>query len=155
MVSLLNESDRVIYVLLLKRQNSQFQMFRFWLSFVIFNIAYYSIWPPGSSYQPAAWKRIASSEYIRDRSCVQLSHIWNYGAPRGCEVTEHSRRAQGWEYVWVPEAYSIAPTSVLLHDIYITRIIDSWAKVIYLILLLVSGGIITYKYIVPQFKLDR
>jgi hypothetical protein len=128
-------------------------MIRFWVPFVLINIAYFTIFNPGTKYRLANWSRIEPTLYITDRTCVQLSYIWNYGAPRGCEVTEDARRMQGWEYARVPLDYWLAPSSVLLHDVIFTRNLESWAKIVYLIFLLGSGAVVTCKYIIPEFKL--
>ena len=127
------------------------RMMVFWTSFVLVNLYYYSYVRQVDNLPRFKWSRQLPTDYIDDRSCSQLSYIWNFGAPRGCEVTEESRRSSSWEHRRVPANHSEAPTSILLHDVHTTGGHFSQAKLLYFGFLCLSGFFVVYKYVYPLF----
>ena len=126
-------------------------MVLFWASFVLVNLLYYNFVREVGETAQIKWRRQVSTEYISDRSCPQLTHIWNYGAPRGCEVSDESRTQKGWEHRRIPVNYSEAPTAILLHDVFTTGGRFTGGKLFYLCFLSFSGFFVVFKYVYPLF----
>ena len=133
------------------RKIPKLRMVLFWASFVVVNLLYYNFFRELSPPSEFRWSRRLPTDYIADRSCPQLSHIWNFGAPRGCEVSDDSRREPGWEHRRVPRNHSEAPTAILLHDVFTTGGDFTRSKLFYLGYLLLSGFYVVYKYVYPLF----
>lgn len=128
-------------------------MILFWASFVTINVLYCAYLRDTSNARLFHWHRKESTEYIPDRSCVQLSYIWNYGAPRGCEVTTVNLANTDWAKHPIPKKYWEAPTSVLLHEVYTPGGPFPIAKLFYFIFLCVSGFFVVYKHVYPLFDI--
>lgn len=128
-------------------------MLIFWASFVCINVFYHTYLRDTSEGAPYKWHRASSTDYIEDRSCSQLSYVWNFGAPRGCEVTDYTRHID-WENRKVPKNYQDAPTAILLHEALTTDGFLVYPKLVYLIFLILSGFYVVYKYVYPWFGID-
>ena len=125
----------------------------FWAFFIAINLFYYRYVREAQDFPTFKWRRVKSTEFIEERSCSQLSYIWNFGAPRGCEVTDESRLQSGWDHRRVPSDHSQAPTSILLHDVHTTGGPFTPWKLFYLFFLCLSGFIVVYKYVYPLFDI--
>ena len=134
-----------------RRKIPKLRMVLFWTFFVAANLTYYSFVRELQDPAQFPWRRELPTDYIDDRSCSQLSYIWNFGAPRGCEVSDESRTRTGWEHRRVPKNHSEAPTAILLHDVYTTGGSFTRGKLFYLCYLCFCGFYVVYKYVYPLF----
>ena len=157
MANLLNDNTSLIYVdrklLVGKRKIPELSMLIFWASFACINLFYFTYLRETPNGPPYKWHRIALTDFIEDRSCSQLSYVWNFGAPRGCEVTDSSRHID-WANRTVDEDYQEAPTAILLHEALTTECFLVYPKLFYLVFLSLSGFYVVYKYVYPWFGIE-